>query len=356
VGTRRAARDAHRARARGAPARGRGPLLEGDRRAPRTLGQDGRDASREPHGQAQRAQDVGPGAPRDPRGPGRALSLWIGRNTDPDPWFPGIGSRGYKSEKSALSLILGLGVAADQAGARAGRPAAGSEAKSVIVKLLLADGHRLVREGVRRLLEEKPDLRVVAEASTGEEALELAAQHDPDVAVLELTMPRLSGVEAIRRIRQRGLRTRCLVLSMHDGQIQVTQALQAGAAGYLLKSCSAGELREAIAAVAAGRSYLSPAIADRVVEALVQPGETASRVSLLTGREREVLQLIAEGLSSKEIAAALGVSIKTVETHRCKLMAKLKIRKASRLVRVAIHEGLVALLLRDGGIDPRRAF
>jgi len=213
----------------------------------------------------------------------------------------------------------------------------------VIVKLLLADGHRLVREGVRRLLEEKPDLRVVAEASTGEEALELAAQHDPDVAVLELTMPRLSGVEAIRRIRQRGLRTRCLVLSMHDGQIQVTQALQAGAAGYLLKSCSAGELREAIAAVAAGRSYLSPAIADRVVEALVQPGETASRVSLLTGREREVLQLIAEGLSSKEIAAALGVSIKTVETHRCKLMAKLKIRKASRLVRVAIHEGLVAL-------------
>ncbi|MEB2344457.1 MAG: response regulator transcription factor [Deltaproteobacteria bacterium] len=213
----------------------------------------------------------------------------------------------------------------------------------MIVKLLLADDHRLVREGVRRLVEEVPELRVVAEAATGEEAVELATLHEPDIAVLELTMPRLSGVEAIRRIRQRGLRTRCLVLSIHDGQLQVTQALQAGAAGYLVKSCSPAELRDAIAALAAGRTYLSPSIADRVVGALVQPGEAASPVSLLTGREREVLQLIAEGLSSKEIATALGVSIKTVETHRCNLMAKLKIRKASRLVRVAIHEGLVAL-------------
>jgi DNA-binding NarL/FixJ family response regulator len=213
----------------------------------------------------------------------------------------------------------------------------------VVTQVLLADEHQLVREGVRRILEEEPTLRVVAEAATGDEAFDGVVAHAPDVLVLELGLPCLSGLEVMRRIRQRGLATRCLVLSTHDAPAQVTRALQAGAAGYLLKSCSPEELRTAIAALAAGRSYLSPSITGCVVEALAQPAESPSPVSLLTAREREVLQLIAEGLSSKEIAAALGVSLKTVETHRCNLMAKLKIRKASRLVRIAIHEGLVAL-------------
>lgn len=211
------------------------------------------------------------------------------------------------------------------------------------VELLLADDHGIVREGVKRIVESVADQRVVAEASNGEEAVQLALAHEPDVAVFELTLPRLCGVEAIRRIRQSGLRTRCLVLSVHQGHGYVTRALQAGAAGYVVKSASPAELQEAIASVSAGRSYLSPSIAHCVVEAFARPGEGAvSPVAMLTAREREVLQLIAEGLSSKEIAATLGVSIKTVETHRCNLMAKLKIRKASRLVRVAIHEGLVA--------------
>lgn len=210
-------------------------------------------------------------------------------------------------------------------------------------KVLLADDQTLVREGVRRLIEEAPELRVVAEAADGEEALDRVVSHAPDVTVLDLGLSRISGVELIRRIRQGGLATRCLVLSTHDDRLQITRALQAGAAGYLLKSCSPAELRTAIAALAAGRSYLSPAIAGCVVEALAQPAEPASPVALLTAREREVLQLIAEGLSSKEIAVQLGVSLKTIETHRCNLMAKLKIRKASRLVRIAIHEGLVAL-------------
>lgn len=212
----------------------------------------------------------------------------------------------------------------------------------MITKVLLADDQTLVRKGVRRLVEEAPELRVVAEAGNGEEAFDRVVAHEPDVTVLELGLSRLPGVELIRRIRQGGLPTRCLVLSTHEDRIQITRALQAGAAGYLLKSCSPEELRSAITALAGGRSYLSPAIAGCVVEALAQPAEPVSPVSLLTAREREVLQLIAEGLSSKEIATQLGVSLKTIETHRCNLMAKLKIRKASRLVRIAIHEGLVA--------------
>lgn len=212
------------------------------------------------------------------------------------------------------------------------------------LRILLADDHRMLRDGIRRILEASPDMAVVAEAETGEEAVRMALQSHPDVAVMDVTMPRLSGIEGIRRIRATSPRTRCLALSMHETHIQVTQALQAGASGYVVKSAGSDELVEAVRATAEGKSYLSPSIAHCVVEAISQPRDGAvSSVALLSGREREVLQLIAEGMSSKEIAAALGVSLKTIETHRSNLMGKLNIRKASKLVRVAIHEGLVAL-------------
>lgn len=210
-------------------------------------------------------------------------------------------------------------------------------------RILIADDHRILREGLRRILEGEPDLRVVAEAETGEEAVRLALEETPDVALIDVTMPRLSGIEALRRIRADAPSTRCLAFSMHETHLQVTQALQAGASGYLVKNASAAELVEAVRATAQGKSYLSPSIAHCVVEAIAPPRSGApSAVAQLSGREREVLQLIAEGLSSKEIAEALGVSLKTVDTHRSNLMGKLNIRKASMLVRVAIHEGLVA--------------
>lgn len=211
-------------------------------------------------------------------------------------------------------------------------------------RILVADDHRILREGIRRILEADPELSVVAEADTGEEAVRLAIEQTPDVAVIDVTMPRLGGIEAIRRIRSAAPRTRCLALSMHETHFQVTQALQAGATGYVVKNASAAEFIEAVRATAQGKSYLSPSIAHCVVEAIVRPhGGSTSLVSQLSGREREVLQLIAEGLSSKEIAAALGVSLKTIETHRSNLMGKLNIRKASKLVRIAINEGLVSL-------------
>jgi len=226
---------------------------------------------------------------------------------------------------------------------RAGGNGRAVEGDAVACRIVLVDDHRLVREAVARLIESEPGNHVVGQASGGDEAVALVESLRPDVVVTDLTMPRLSGVETIRRIRQLGGPTRCLALSVHETHGHVTHALQAGAAGYVVKSAAPSELIEAIAAVAQGRSYLSPSIAHCVVDAIAHPGEAApASVASLTGREREVLQLIAEGLSSKEIAAALGVSVKTVETHRCNLMGKLKIRKASRLVRIAIHEGLVA--------------
>jgi two-component system response regulator NreC len=208
--------------------------------------------------------------------------------------------------------------------------------------LLVADDHRLVREGIRRILEARNDLRVVVEADDGEEAVRAAVERRPDLALIDFTMPRLSGVEAIRRIR-RTAAIPCITVSMHEQIGHVTQALEAGASGYVVKSAAASELLDAIDAVRAGRSYLSPSVAHWAVEAIAKPdGRPASSLRGLTAREREVLQLVAEGLTSKEIGAALGVSFKTIETHRTNLMAKLEIRKASGLVRIAMREGLIA--------------
>jgi DNA-binding NarL/FixJ family response regulator len=208
--------------------------------------------------------------------------------------------------------------------------------------LLLADDHRLVREGLRRLLEARSDLSVVAEVDDGEEAVRAALARKPDLALIDLTMPRLPGAEAIRRIRAASP-TRCIAVSMHELIGQVRQAFEAGASGYVVKSAASPELLNAVDAVRAGRTFLSPAVAHFAADAIANTGVQKGRPrSAITTREREVLVMVAEGLSTKEIAGALGVSIKTIETHRSNLMTKLEIRKASGLVRVAIQEGLIA--------------
>lgn len=211
-------------------------------------------------------------------------------------------------------------------------------------RILLADDHRMVREALRRVIESRPDFRVVAEAADGREAIAAARVHRPDVAVIDLWMPELSGVEATRRIVEEELGTRVLVLSMHEDWSRVRDALQSGAAGYVVKSAAADQLLEAIDSVRQGSSYLSPAVSHHVLRAVRNPSgqQVASPIEALSRREREVLQLVAEGLSAKEIAVRLDLSVKTAEAHRGSLMAKLGIHRTSMLVRFAIREGLLA--------------
>lgn len=208
--------------------------------------------------------------------------------------------------------------------------------------IVLADDHRLVREGLRRLLEERGDLRVVGEATTGHEAVDLAAEKSPDVVLMDISMPGLSGIDATRRICKNGSSPKVLILSMHDNRSYVEEVLRAGASGYVLKDCAASDLLQAIDAVRGGDSFLSPTITQQVVDAIAHPSDRPeAALSALTDREREVLTLIAEGLSSKQIAKELGVSLKTIESHRANLMDKLEIHKVSGLVRFAIRSGLV---------------
>lgn len=211
----------------------------------------------------------------------------------------------------------------------------------MVTRLLLADDHDMVREALRRVIDGRSDMAVVAEARDGREAVALAKEHAPDVAVVDLSMPGLAGEEAIRQIVERGPATRVLALSMHDDWGRVRAALQAGALGYVVKSAAFHELIDAIHALATGHGYLSPAVAHHVVDAVGHGEPQRSPIASLTEREREVLVLIAEGLSSKEIAARLGHSPKTTEAHRASLMRKLGVHKTSSLVRIAIRDGLV---------------
>lgn len=207
------------------------------------------------------------------------------------------------------------------------------------LRILLADDHTVVRQGFRMILTAEPDMEVVAEAATGREAVEQAADLRPDIAVIDVTMPELNGIEATRRIAEVSPRTRVLALSMHKDAVYVREILRAGARGYLLKDSMACDLLGAIRSLARGEGYLSPGVSEAVLsdyrKHVTQP------IDLLTSREREVLQMIAEGKTNKEIANALHLSVYTVEAHRGRIMEKLNLHSTGELVRFAMRSGLV---------------
>jgi DNA-binding NarL/FixJ family response regulator len=209
------------------------------------------------------------------------------------------------------------------------------------IRVLVADDHTIVRSGIRHVLESEQDFEVVGEAGSGTEAIALATTLRPDVVVLDISMPDLSGLEVAARLRGSST-TRVLILSMHNNAEYVLESVRAGAHGYLLKDTAATELRSAIRAVCRGESYFSPPVASRLTAAVRGEHETRrSAVDQLTGREREVLVGIARGWTNKEIAADLGISHRTVETHRESLMRKLQIRTVAELTRFAIGTGIV---------------
>jgi DNA-binding NarL/FixJ family response regulator len=217
-------------------------------------------------------------------------------------------------------------------------------------RVLLAEDHTLVRAGIRALLQNLTGIQVVAEASDGREALRLIKTYQPDVVLMDIAMAGLNGLEATARVTKEFPTVRVIMLSMHSNEEYVAQALRAGAAGYLLKDAVAAELELAVTAVARGKTYLSPAVSQHVIADYLRRagggatgggGEAPSTSALLTPRQRETLQLIAEGHSTKEIASILHLSVKTVETHRTQLMARLDVHDVAGLVRYAIRIGLV---------------
>jgi DNA-binding NarL/FixJ family response regulator len=208
----------------------------------------------------------------------------------------------------------------------------------VSIRIILADDHTLVRAGIRRLLAEVEDAEVVAEASQGREAVRLAHEQRPDVVMMDINMPELNGLEAAERITREVPGVRIVMLSMLGNEEYVAQALRAGAAGYLLKDADAVELGLAIKAVMRGDTYLSPAIARHAATLAIRSGAPAQE---LTPRQREILQLIAEGHTTKDIAGKLDLSVRTVETHRIQIMQRLQIRDLAGLIRYAIRTGLI---------------
>lgn len=212
------------------------------------------------------------------------------------------------------------------------------------ISVLIADDHTLVRAGIRSLLQSFGGVEVVAEAADGREAISLLKSHQPDVVLMDIAMRGLNGLEATARITKAYPRIRVIMLSMHSNEEHVLQALRSGAAGYLLKDSATLELELALKAVMSGETYLSPPISKQVVESYMQRvGQEASAANVLTPRQREILQLIVEGLSTKEIAHRLHVSPKTVETHRTQLMERLDIHDIPGLVRYAIRVGLATV-------------
>ena len=225
------------------------------------------------------------------------------------------------------------------------------------IRLLLVDDHRLVREGIRSLLQRIDGMEVVAEASDGREALERIKSHHPDVLLLDIGMKGMNGLETAARAAREFPNVHVMVLSMHAHEEYVSQALQAGVSGYILKDSGSSELEMAIRAVGRGEKYLTPAISRHVIDDYLQRmGNETRMINLLTPRQREVLQLIAEGNTTKEIAAVLQVGVKTVETHRAKLMERANIHDIAGLVRFAIRLGLVHAEAWDiTGVNSRSA-
>jgi DNA-binding NarL/FixJ family response regulator len=212
-----------------------------------------------------------------------------------------------------------------------------------VTRVLLADDHSLVRAGIRSLLEKISGIEVVGEASNGREALELIKTQLPDLVLMDIAMRDLGGLEALPRITKNFPSVKVVILSAHANEEYVIRALRSGAAGYLLKDAATMELELAISAVAQGRTYLSPSISRTVIDSyLERVGSASSPIEQLTARQREILQLIAEGKNTKEIAGLLEISVKTVEAHRLQLMARLDIHDVPGLVRYAIRSGLVS--------------
>jgi len=213
------------------------------------------------------------------------------------------------------------------------------------LRILLADDHTVVRAGLRVLLEKTPNLEVVEETENGRQAVELAAALKPDVVVMDVGMPMLNGIEATKQIANQCPETRVVILSMHSDETYVMRALQAGACGYLLKDSAAVDLIGAIEAVTHGKSFFSPKVsrilAEDYVRVLKQKG-AVDTYDLLTSREREILQLLAEGRSNKEVATALNISLYTVETHRGHILQKLNLHNSAELVLYAVRKGIIS--------------
>ena len=210
------------------------------------------------------------------------------------------------------------------------------------VKILIADDHGVVAEGLKHLIEAQPDMQVVGTVGDGREAVRLAREAQPDVVLMDLSMPELNGADATRAILERDARCRVIVLSMYAEREYVRRALKAGASGYVVKRSAAKEVVEAIRAVYAGQRYLSPKVADVVIDDYTTE-DKQDPLGRLSAREREVLQLLAEGRTGAEIAARLALSQKTVETYRARLVEKLGIRDVAGLVKFAIQRGIVSL-------------
>ncbi len=213
------------------------------------------------------------------------------------------------------------------------------------IEVIVADDHKLMRQGLRKVLSEDKDIEVVGESCNGRETVEMARLLMPDIVIMDVAMPDLNGIDATRRIVDLSERTRVLGLSAHSDERLVRNMLQAGASGYLLKECAASEVIQAIRKVNSGGRYISAEVMGVVVDDYVAKlgGQTVPKAPVLSGRERDVLQLISEGRSTADIAERLHVGVKTVETHRKRLMDKLKIRSVAGLTKYAIREGLTTI-------------
>jgi two-component system response regulator NreC len=212
------------------------------------------------------------------------------------------------------------------------------------VRVLLADDHSIVRRGLRSLIESQPDITVVAEASDGMEALKLCEEHQPDAIILDVAMPKMNGIEVAERVQKLTRPPSVLILSMHADESYIIRALAAGARAYLLKDATDEDLIPALRAVAAGRPFFSPSVTGVLIEDYVrqlQARGLTDSYHLLTDREREVLQLLAEGRSNKEVAALLDVGVSTVETHRANLMQKLNLHNTAEIVLYAVRKRII---------------
>lgn len=213
------------------------------------------------------------------------------------------------------------------------------------VTVLLADDHPIVRQGLRHLLDEEPNVTIVGEASDGLQAVQLTEKFKPNVLVVDIMMPGLNGLEVLSQVRERSPSTCSIVLSMQSADVYVVEALKAGARGYVLKETGPSELLKAVQQVMAGQRYLSPRLSERLIDVLIQTSEKAPAdpYQTLTNREREVLQMVAEGLSTSEIAKRLSISPRTAELHRGRMMNKLGLHNQTELIRYALKRGILPL-------------